>query len=79
VLTEFAAGGPSLVWDLVRHGVDVRHPGCANTCCCPPRLGRRDDAALWVASFAGAISAVLALIGFLTVGFCRATARASLP
>jgi hypothetical protein len=31
----------------------------------PAALGRRDDAALWVATVAGAISAVLALIGFL--------------
>jgi hypothetical protein len=31
----------------------------------PSAIGRRDDAALWAASFAGAISAVLALIGFL--------------
>jgi hypothetical protein len=28
-------------------------------------LGRRDDAALWVATFAGAIAVVLALVGFL--------------
>ena len=64
VLTEFAAGGPSLVWTWFAtawtYGILV-----VPILLLPAALGRRDDAALWVASFAGAISAVLALIGFL--------------
>ena len=64
VLTEFAAGGPSLVWTWFAtawtYAILV-----VPILLLPTALGRRDDAALWVASFAGAISAVLALIGFL--------------
>ena len=64
VLTEFAAGGPSLVWTWFAtawtYAILV-----VPILLLPTALGRRDDAALWVASFAGAISVVLALIGFL--------------
>src|SRR6476661_1123217 len=64
VLTKFAAGGPSLVWTWFAtawtYAILV-----VPILLLPTALGRRDDAALWVASFAGAISAVLALIGFL--------------
>ena len=64
VLTEFAAGGPSLVWTWFAttwtYAILV-----VPILLLPAALGRRDDAALWVASFAGAISVVLALIGFL--------------
>ena len=64
VLPKFAAGGPSLVWTWFAtawtYAILV-----VPILLLPTALGRRDDAALWVASFAGAISAVLALIGFL--------------
>ena len=64
VLTKFAAGGPSLVWTWFAtawtYAILV-----VPILLLPTALGRRDDAALWVASFAGAISVVLALIGFL--------------
>ncbi|HJQ89723.1 MAG TPA: DUF4386 domain-containing protein [Propionibacteriaceae bacterium] len=64
VLTRFASGGPSLVWTWFAtawtYAILI-----VPILLLPTALGRRDDAALWVASFAGAISAVLALIGFL--------------
>jgi len=64
VLPEFAAGGPSLVWiwfaTAWTYAILV-----VPILLLPSALGRRDDAALWVATFAGAISALLALIGFL--------------
>ena len=64
VLTKFAAGGPSLVWTWFAtawtYAILV-----VPILLLPTALGRRDDAPLWVASFAGAISVVLALIGFL--------------
>ena len=49
VLTEFAAGGPSLVWTWFAtawtYGILV-----VPILLLPAALGRRDDAALWVAS-----------------------------
>jgi hypothetical protein len=64
VLTRFAAGGASLVWTWFAtawtYAILV-----VPILLLPTVLGRRDDAALWVATFAGAISVVLALIGFL--------------
>jgi hypothetical protein len=64
VLMRFAAGGSTLVWiwfaTAWTYGVLL-----VPILLLPMALGRRDDAALWVATFAGAISVVLALIGFL--------------
>jgi hypothetical protein len=64
VLTRFAAGGASLVWTWFAtawtYAILV-----VPILLLPTVLGRRDDAALWVATFAGAISVALALIGFL--------------
>jgi hypothetical protein len=64
VLTRFAAGGSNLVWiwfaTAWTYAILV-----VPILLLPTALGRRDDAALWVATFAGAISVVLALIGFL--------------
>ncbi|HJV13538.1 MAG TPA: DUF4386 domain-containing protein [Propionibacteriaceae bacterium] len=64
VLPEFAAGGPSLVWiwfaTAWTYAILV-----VPILLLPSAIGRRDDVALWVATFAGAISALLALIGFL--------------
>jgi Domain of unknown function (DUF4386) len=64
VLTRFAAGGSSLVWiwfaTAWTYGLLL-----VPILLLPIALGRRDDAALWVATFAGAISVVLALVGFL--------------
>jgi Domain of unknown function (DUF4386) len=64
VLPEFAAGGPSLVWiwfaTAWTYAILV-----VPILLLPSALQRRDDVALWVATFAGAISALLALIGFL--------------
>jgi hypothetical protein len=64
VLPEFAAGGPSLVWTWFATAWTYAIL-TVPILLLPAALGRRDDAALWVATFAGAISAVLALIGFL--------------
>jgi hypothetical protein len=64
VLTRFAAGGPSLVWTWFATAWTYAILAVP-ILLLPTVLGRRDDAALWVASFAGAISVVLALIGFL--------------
>jgi hypothetical protein len=64
VLTTFAAGGASLVWTWF--ATAWRYAILAvPILLLPTALGRRDDAALWVATFAGAISVLLALIGFL--------------
>ena len=64
VLTTFAAGGASLVWTWF--GTAWTYAILAvPILLLPTALGRRDDSALWVATFAGAISVVLALIGFL--------------
>jgi hypothetical protein len=64
VLTRFAAGGPSLVWTWFAtawtYAILI-----VPILLLPTALGRRDDAALWVGTFAGAIAVVLALIGFL--------------
>ncbi|HEU4909298.1 MAG TPA: hypothetical protein VFT17_10560, partial [Propionibacteriaceae bacterium] len=55
VLTRFAAGGSTLVWiwfaTAWTYGLLL-----VPILLLPIALGRRDDAALWVASFAGAIS-----------------------
>jgi hypothetical protein len=64
VLPEFAAGGPSLVWTWFATAWTYAIL-TVPILLLPAALGRRDDAALWVATFAGAISTVLALIGFL--------------
>jgi hypothetical protein len=64
VLASFSAGGPGLVWTWF--GTAWTYAILAvPILLLPTALGRRDDAALWVATFAGAISVVLALIGFL--------------
>src|SRR4029450_11657946 len=64
VLMRFAAGGSTLVWiwfaTAWTYGLLL-----VPILLLPMALGRRDDAALWVATFACAISVVLALIGFL--------------
>jgi Domain of unknown function (DUF4386) len=64
VLTRFAEGGPSLVWTWFATAWTYAIL-MVPILLLPIALGRRDDAALWVASFAGAVSVVLALIGFL--------------
>lgn len=64
VLTRFAAGGSSLVWTWFATAWTYAVL-FVPILLLPAVLGRRDDAALWVATFAGAISVVLALIGFL--------------
>ena len=64
VLPRFAEGGASLVWTWFAtawtYAILI-----VPILLLPIALRRRDDAALWVASFAGAISVLLALIGFL--------------
>ena len=50
--------------DLVRHRLDVRGPAVP-ILLLPAVLGRRGDPALRVATYLGATSVVLALIGFL--------------
>lgn len=64
VLTRFTAGGSSLVWTWFATAWTYAIL-FVPILLLPAVLGRRDDAALWVATFAGAISVVLALIGFL--------------
>ena len=64
VLLEFAAGGASLVWIWFATAWTYAILAVP-ILLLPAALGRRDDAALWVATFAGAISVILALIGFL--------------
>jgi hypothetical protein len=72
VLTRFASGGPSLVWTWFAtawtYAILV-----VPILLLPTVLGRRDDVALWVATFAGAISVLLALIGFLRWHGCIKT------
>jgi hypothetical protein len=67
VLTRFAEGGPSLVWTWFATAWTYCAILTVPILLLPIALDRRDDAALWVASFAGAISAVLALIGALGI------------
>lgn len=64
VLTTFAAGGASLVWTWFATAWTYAILAVP-ILLLPTALGRRDDPALRVATFAGAISVVLALIGFL--------------
>jgi len=64
VLSNFAAGGPTLVWTWFATAWTYAILAVP-ILLLPTALGRRNDAALWVATFAGAISVVLALIGFL--------------
>jgi len=64
VLTTFAAGGASLVWTWFATAWTYAILAVP-ILLLPTVLRRRDDAALRVATFAGAISVVLALIGFL--------------
>ena len=64
VLTEFAAAGPRLVWIWFSTAWTYAILAVP-ILLLPAALGRRDATALWVATFAGAISVILALIGFL--------------
>jgi hypothetical protein len=64
VLTTFAAGGTSLVWTWFATAWTYAILAVP-ILLLPTALERRDDPALWVATFAGAISVVLAVIGFL--------------
>jgi len=64
VLTRFAAGGPSLVWTWFATAWTYAILAVP-ILLLPTVIGRRDDAALWAASCAGATSVVLALVGFL--------------
>lgn len=64
VLPSFAAGGSSLVWTWFATAWTYAIL-LVPILLLPAALGRRDDVALWVATFAGAISVMLALIGFL--------------
>src|SRR5215218_6395381 len=64
VLTRFGAGGASLIWIWFATAWTYAILAVP-ILLLPTVLGRREDAALGVATFAGAISAVLALIGFL--------------
>ena len=64
VLSNFAAGGPTLVWTWFATAWTYAILAVP-ILLLPTALGRRNDAALWVATFAGAISVVLALTGFL--------------
>jgi hypothetical protein len=64
VLTEFAAGGSSLVWTWFAtawtYGLLV-----VPVLLLPAALGRRDDPALRVATYLGAASVLLSVVGFL--------------
>jgi hypothetical protein len=64
VLPKFAAGGPSLVWTWFATAWTYAIL-FVPILLLPTVLRRREDAPLGVATFAGAISALLALIGFL--------------
>jgi hypothetical protein len=64
VLTRFGAGGASLIWIWFATAWTYAILAVP-ILLLPTVLGRREDAALGVATFAGAISVVLALIGFL--------------
>src|SRR5829696_7036499 len=64
VLPAFVSGGTSLVWTWF--AVAWTYALLANPILLlPAALGRRDDAALGVATILGAASVVLSLIGFL--------------
>ena len=67
MLTRFAAGGSQPGMDTVRYRVDHAIL-LVPILLLPTVLGRRDDAALWLLPSAGAISVVLALIGFPALG-----------
>jgi Domain of unknown function (DUF4386) len=64
VLTNFAAGGSGLIWIWFATAWTYALIAVP-ILLLPAALGRRDDTALRLATFAGAISALLALIGFL--------------
>jgi hypothetical protein len=64
VLAEFAAGGNSLVWTWFATAWTYAILAIP-ILLLPAALGRRDDAALQVATYIGATSVVLSLIGFL--------------
>ena len=64
VLPKFAAGGPSLIWTWFATAWTYAIL-FVPILLLPTVLRRREDAPLGVATFAGAISALLALIGFL--------------
>jgi len=64
VLTKFTAGGSGLVWTWFSTAWTYAIL-LVPILLLPAALGRRDDIALWVATFAGAISVLLSLIGFL--------------
>ena len=64
MLPKFAAGGPSLVWTWFATAWTYAIL-FVPILLLPTVLRRREDAPLGVATFAGAISALLALIGFL--------------
>jgi Domain of unknown function (DUF4386) len=64
VLPDFVAGGSSLVWTWFATAWTYAIL-LVPILLLPAALDRRDDVALWVATFAGAISVMLALIGFL--------------
>ncbi len=64
VLSEFAAGGPSLVWTWFATAWTYAVLAVP-ILLLPTVLGRRSDPALRAATYAGATSVVLALIGFL--------------
>ena len=64
VLTEFVAGGTSLIWTWFATAWTYAIL-LVPILLLPAALGRRDDAALRVATYVGATSVVLSLIGFL--------------
>jgi hypothetical protein len=64
VLTEFAAGGSSLVWTWFATAWTYAIL-LVPMLLLPAALGRRDDAVLRAVTFVGAISVMLSLIGFL--------------
>ncbi|TWF77271.1 uncharacterized protein DUF4386 [Pseudonocardia hierapolitana] len=64
VLPAFVAGGPGLVWTWLATGWTYALLAVP-ILLLPAVLGRRDDPALRVATYAGATSVLLSLIGFL--------------
>ena len=64
VLPAFAGGGRSLVWTWFATGCTYAILAVP-ILLLPAGLGRRDDLALRVATYAGATSVVLSLTGFL--------------
>ena len=64
VLTEFAAGGPALVWTWFATGWTYALLAVP-VLLLPAALGRRGDPALRLATSLGAASALLSLVGFL--------------